>query len=83
MCRKELEVKMQKKAAEEKVKPGKTKFRVQVCRWDEEELVWKLKTVPSHAAAKQVERGNAVYPVDGSCPVDPPVEVEEEEAEEA
>lgn len=58
-------------------KPGKLKVRIQVCRWDEENAVWKLKSLPSHAAAKQVANGEAVYPVEGVCPIDPPIMEEE------
>jgi hypothetical protein len=49
--------------------------------WDEEALVWNLKNMPAQVVPKLIEKGNAVYPVDGQCPVDAPIDDDEEEME--
>ena len=52
---------------------AKGKMKLDVCRWDEDAQEWNLRTMPAHAAAKQVANGVAVYAVDGTCPIDPPI----------
>ena len=49
------------------------KMRLDVCVWDDDAPAWRLKRLPAQAAAKQIAEGHAVYPVDGVCPIDPPV----------
>lgn len=57
---------------------GKGNVRIPLCIFDEDEGTWKLHNHPSHAAAKLIENGSAVYPVEGVCPIDPPVVVDDE-----
>jgi hypothetical protein len=57
------------------------KQKLGVCMWDEEALVWNLKNMPAQVVPKLIEKGNAVYPVDGQCPVDAPIDDDEEEME--
>lgn len=60
---------------------GKGKIKLEVCMWDGAAGAWKLKSMPAHAAPKLIENGVAVYPVGGECPIDPPIEDDEEEME--
>lgn len=63
-----------------KVGKGKGKARLEVCMFDEELQAWKLKGMPAHVVPKLIENGAAVYPVEGMCPIDPPV-VDDDEPE--
>lgn len=55
---------------------AKGKQRLEVCMWDEELQWWQKKPMPMHVVPNLIEKGNAVYPVNGACPIDPPIDDE-------
>jgi hypothetical protein len=52
---------------------AKGKVRVPLCVISDDTGLYELKEVPSPSVAGRVADEGAVYPVDGMCPIDPPV----------